>query len=975
MKNLLILFLIIFCANYTISAQNKFDWKEVTNGNYTYKTVNSDPLKTRYYTLKNGFTVILSVNKAEPRLQTMIATKAGSNTDPADHTGLAHYLEHMLFKGTDHYGSLDWQKESPYLDKIDELYEQYNSTKDETARKLIYKNIDSISGVAAKYAIANEYDKMMGMIGAKGTNAFTSTEVTCYVNDIPTNQIDKWLTIESERFRKPIFRLFHTELEAVYEEKNRGLDNDNRKMYETLMAALFQKHNYGQQSTLGTIEHLKNPSLKEIRNYFYKYYVPNNMCMILVGDFNPDEVIEKIDATFGAFQAKEVQQYVSEPEPEITAPIEKTVLGPTDESIEIGYRFPGASTKDANMLQFMDRMFANGTGGLMDLNIVKKQKALQAYTYPQVMKDYSVFVLAGNPKAGQTLDDVKALLLEQVENLKKGNFDEDLIQAVKNNFQKEQQQNNERNGDRANKMLDAFITNVPWNDALSFYDEINSITKNDVMAFANKWMKNNYVVVYKKMGEDKSIIKVQKPPIHEVEVNRNAQSDFVKKITETPTKPITPTFLDFNKDIQKATANGVPVIITPNIDNQLFSLYYYFDFGKNNIKQLPIALEYLKFVGTNKYSAEQISKEFYKLAADFSVNVSERNSYIQLNGLQDNFGKSTELLEHLLANGKTDQITFDEFINDFIKNRDNDKLGKNNILEGLENIAKYGIKNPFNNQYTNEELKKIKAEDIVALLKKLTSYKHKILYYGPSEKVLITKALTVYHKPTLPLKSAPLGNSYTYKKQLKNEVNFANYDMVQSEIDWSRNSSIFNATAIPTIALHNEYFGGGMSGIVFQTIRESKALAYSTYAYYGLAYKTNEPNSISAYVGCQADKMNEAIVGMNELLDSLPYSEKLFSVTKEALKNNFATSRIIKQRVLFTYLDAQRRGINYDVRQKTYQALDKLTFKDILKFHQANYARKPYSISVIANDKKINLADLNKYGKVTTYSLQQIFGY
>lgn len=975
MKNQAIFFLLFSVSCFNLSAQNKFDWKEVTNGNYTYKIVNSDPLKTRYYTLKNGFTVILSVNKAEPRLQTMIATKAGSNTDPADHTGLAHYLEHMLFKGTDMYGSLDWKKESVYLDKIDELYEQYNSTKDETARKEIYKNIDSISGIAAKYAIANEYDKMMSLIGAKGTNAFTSTEVTCYVNDIPSNQISKWLMIESERFRKPIFRLFHTELEAVYEEKNRGLDNDNRKVYETLMEALFQKHNYGQQSTLGTIEHLKNPSLKEIRNYFYKYYVPNNMCMILVGDFNPDEVIEKIDATFGSFQPKDVPPYVAATEPEITAPIVKTVVGPKDEWIQIGFRFPGASTKEAGMLQFMDRMFANGTAGLMDLNIVQKQKALQAYTYPQIMKDYSVFVLGGNPKEGQTLDEVKALLLAQVENLKNGNFDDDLIQAVKNNFQKEKQQNNERNRDRASSMLDAFITNVPWNDALAFYDEVNNITKTDIVEFANKWLKNNYVVVYKKTGEDKSIIKVEKPPIHEVEVNRNAQSVFVKEITKAPVKPIVPTFLDFNKDIQKSAVNGIPVIITPNIDNQLFSLYYYFDFGKNNLKQLPIALNYLKFIGTNKYTAEQISKEFYKLAADFSVNIDERNSYIQLNGLQDNFDKSVELLEHLLANGKPNQATFDEFIIDFIKNRDNDKLEKYNILNGLDNIAKYGIKNPFNNQYSNDELKKLKAEDLVAIIKSLTTYKHKILYYGSEKPLMLSTKLSVYHKPKLPLKSAPLGKTYVYKKQLKNEVNFASYDMVQSEIDWYRNSNLFNATSIPVIALHNEYFGGGMSGIVFQTIRESKALAYSTYAYYGTAYKTNEPNYINAYVGCQADKMKEAISSMNELLDSLPFSEKLFSTTKEALKNNYATSRIIKQSVLFTYLDAQRKGINYDVRQKTYNALDKLTFTDLSKFHQTNISKKPYAINIIANEKKINLSDIDKYGKVTTYTLPQIFGY
>jgi predicted Zn-dependent peptidase len=239
MKKIFIL-CFVFAISITANAQ-KYKWQQATEAGYSYKYVSNDPMNIRYYTLKNGLTVILSVNKEKPRLQTLIATKAGSKSDPADHTGLAHYLEHMLFKGTDKYGSLDWAKESEYLNQIDDLYEYYNSVKNNNARKATYKVIDSVSGLAAKYAIANEYDKMMTMIGAQGTNAFTSFEQTVYVNDIPNNQIDKWLTIESERFRNPVFRIFHTELEAVYEEKNRGLDNDGEKVFEALFAELFKK--------------------------------------------------------------------------------------------------------------------------------------------------------------------------------------------------------------------------------------------------------------------------------------------------------------------------------------------------------------------------------------------------------------------------------------------------------------------------------------------------------------------------------------------------------------------------------------------------------------------------------------------------------------------------------------------------------------------------------------------------------------
>ncbi|HNA39167.1 MAG TPA: insulinase family protein [Chitinophagales bacterium] len=974
MKKLFISLCVVSMATIGF-AQQAYEWSTAKTGDYTYQYVKDDPLKTRFYTLKNGFTVIMSVNKDEPRLQTIIATKAGSNTDPANHTGLAHYLEHMLFKGTDKYGSLDWSKEKPYLDQIDDLYEQYNSTTDEVERAKIYAAIDSTSGIAAKYAIANEYDKLMSIIGAKGTNAFTWYEQTAYVNDIPANQISNWLTIESERFRNPVFRIFHTELEAGYEEKNRSLDNDEWKAQEVLLASLFPTHNYGQQTTIGTIEHLKNPSLKEIRKYYEKYYVPNNMCMVLAGDFDPDKVIKEVDEKFGGFVAKPVEPYKAPIETDITAPIEKTVYGPKDEWVDIAYRLPGANSKEAGLLQFIDRILANGTAGLIDININQQQKTLEAVSYAQSMKDYSMYVLEGKPKQGQTLEEVKSLLLHEMENLKRGNFDESLLQAVKNNFEKEKLQKMESNNNRAYNLLDAFIKNVNWKDELSFYEEIKSYNKQDVQAFANKWFGNNYVVVYKKTGMDSSVIKVEKPPIHEVEVNRNAQSDFVKMIIANKVEPITPVFANFKKDIQQGLSNKNAVYSVVNTENQLFTLYYYFEMGSNHIKKLPIALEYLNYLNTDRYSSEDLKKEFYKLATDYSTQCEPRTTTIQITGLNKNFAKSVELLEHLFVSCQPDQNKLNAFINDYIQARNNDKLSKGKILAGLTNIANYGIKNPYNNKLSDAELKKLRSEELVMILKNLTKYIHKILYYGPEDNKTLVSSLSMYHKNSIATKALPIPIPFKFRKLTTSEVNFAPYNMVQTEISWNRYSAIYNPILIPTISLFNEYFGSGMSGIVFQTIRESKALAYSTYAQYGTAFKKGEPNLIRAYVGCQSDKMNDAIKGMQELLDSLPYSEKFFEVSKTALKNNFATSRIIKQQLLFSFLDAQRHGINYDIREKTYKMLDKMTFSDINAFHKSMLSRKPYSLNIIGDEKRIDMAALNKYGKVNKYTLQQIFGY
>ena len=301
------LFLVIF--SISTLAQKGFEWKQSDANGYTYKYVTGDPMGTRFYTLKNGLSVILSKNTKEPRIAFRLAVRAGSNHDPKDHTGLAHYLEHLLFKGTDKYGSLDWAKEKPLLDKIENLYEQYNSTKDEAKRTEIYKEIDRVSGEAARFAIAGEYDKLMKSIGSQRTNAHTFVEETVYEEDIPSNAIDKFLTIQAERFRNPIMRIFHTELEAVYEEKNRGLDNDGSKMQEAMFTTLFPTHNYGLQSTIGTIEHLKNPSIKAIKAFYDTYYVPNNMAIIMAGDFDPDVLIKKIDRHFSYMKSIPVAEY------------------------------------------------------------------------------------------------------------------------------------------------------------------------------------------------------------------------------------------------------------------------------------------------------------------------------------------------------------------------------------------------------------------------------------------------------------------------------------------------------------------------------------------------------------------------------------------------------------------------------------------------------------------------------------------
>ena len=727
------LLLMVFLVFSSVTAQSKYQWKTATSKGYTYKYVTNDPTKTRFYTLKNGLSVMLTANAKEPRMAYRMAVRAGSNNDPKNHTGLAHYLEHLLFKGTDQYGSLDWAKEKPLLDKIEGLYEQYNSTTDAAKRTEIYKEIDKVSGEAAKFSIAGEYDKLMTSLGSQATNAHTSVEETIYEEDVPSNTIDKFLAIQAERFRNPILRIFHTELEAVYEEKNRGLDNDANKMQEAMFSTVFPTHNYGLQSTIGTIDHLKNPSIKAIKKFYNDYYVPNNMGIILSGDFNPDEIIAKVDKAFAYMQPKPIQEYVGPKEAPIAGPVVKEVYGPTAEQIRILYRSAPANTREAFLADILSSILSNGNAGLFDLNLSKQQKVQGAQAGLWQFKDAGLFLTIGVPKEGQSLDEVKALLLDQIAILKKGNFDENLIQSIVANSKLGLIQGLKDNSNRVSQLADAFIKNRggKWNEQVAAIDDMSKVTKSELVAFANKFFTDtNYVVLYKRKGEDKNIVKVDKPAITPVETNSDKTSPFVQNIINTPLPAFKPAFLDFSKDIQKGKVGKADLIYVQNTEDGLFDLTYNFNMGSWNNKYLSIAAGYLNYLNTNKYTSEEISKQFYKLACSYNISVGNEQTVISISGLQENYSKAVALFEEILANCKPNEEALKGLKDMILKSRTDSKTSKGAITSALQSYAFYGPKNPFNNVMSNEELQNLKAEDLTNLLHSLTSYEHKITYYG-----------------------------------------------------------------------------------------------------------------------------------------------------------------------------------------------------------------------------------------------------
>ncbi len=941
------------------------------------ETVANDPYNAKIYTLKNGLKVYLSVNKNAPRIQTMIAVKAGSKFDPPQTTGLAHYLEHMMFKGSHDFGTQNWAKESVLLDSVSAYFEYHKNEKDEAKKTLLYAKIDSFSYEASKLAIPNEYDKMMTSLGAKGTNAFTSTDMTVYINDVPSNGLEKFLDLESNRFQTAVLRLFHTELETVYEEFNRNQDNDRVWSDHAIENALLPNHPYGTQTTIGEGEHLKNPSMINIYNYFKTYYRPNNVAIILSGDLDPDATIALIDKYFGSWKPEPIPVFTKKPEPEITSPLVREYKGPQPEHVYVGYLFDGANSHDALMVKLVDQILANGQAGLIDLDLMQQQKLLKGVSFVDDNADYTFHKLYGEPKQGQTLEEVKDLLLAEIEKVKKGEFGDWILPAIIQNLKLERMKGAEKNNNRAGEMMGSFVHNITWKDWVDEINETERITKAEIVKFANEHYKNNYAVCYKRQGEA-AIHKVDKPKITSVVMNKDISSAFMKRWAELPQPSLTPKFLDYDKDIThlKLDKGNVPFDYIKNDINKTFSLNYIFDMGTDNVRELGLAISYLEYLGTDKYSADQLKIEFYKLGLDFSVNNSRDRVSISLSGLEENLEKGVELFEHILANVKSDKDIYGSLVMDITQGRANAKKNKNAILySGLVNYAKYGALNPFNNVLSEDDLKDEDINKLVGLIKSLESYKHHVFYYGSKRPEEALAVINKLHHVNAMLQDYPVAKKYPELPLNDTKVYVTYYPMKQAEIVMLSKDGVFDKNLFPFVYLYNDYYGSGLSSIMFQEIREKMALAYSVYSSYGVPQYANESHYVTSYVGTQADKLKTALAEMNKLLNSMPEVPQQFEDARQSVIKNLESDWITGADIYAAYDRAKKRGLNYDVRRDIYEQAKTMSMTDIHKFFDLHVKGKKFTYLVIGKKDDLNMDALKELGPVEELKSNQIFGY
>ena len=949
---------------------------------YTYETVPDDPLQARIYTLDNGLKVYMSVNPDEPRIQTYIAVRVGGKNDPAETTGLAHYFEHLMFKGTTNFGTQNYEAEKPLLDQIEQQFEVYRKTTGEAERKAIYHVIDSLSYEASKLAIPNEYDKLMAAIGANGTNAYTSFDVTCYTEDIPSNQVEEWAKIQADRFRNCVIRGFHTELETVYEEKNMSLTQDARKVWEATLSALFPHHPYGTQTVLGTQEHLKNPSITNIKEYYKTWYVPNNMAICLSGDFDPDQMIATIDKYFGTLQPNPNLPELNLPKEEpITTPIVREVLGPDAENITLAWRLPAASDPDAELMQVVSQILYNGQAGLIDLDLTQQQKTLSAYAYPSLMADYGTFEMAGRPKAGQTLDEVKDLLLAELKKLREGDFDDALLEATVNNFKLMQQYQLQSNESRADWFVQSFVNGTDWANEASSLNRLAQITKQQVVDLANKYLRDdNYAVIYKRQGKDPNEKKIDKPQITPIAMNRDTASAFLRQIQieAANAAPIEPVFLDYTKDLTQLTAkNGaIPVLYKQNEENDIFQLVYYFDMGAEQDRYLGMAAQYLEYLGTSDMTPEQVKQAFYRMACSFGVSSGQRRTYVTLTGLNEYLPQAIALFEKLLADAQVNPQAYANLVADQLKARQDAKLNQSRNFSRLMQYVWYGPQ-ATKLALSEAELKATDPQTLVDRIHGLGSYKHRILYYGPSTQDELLAVIDKEHRTPAALKDIPApAYRVTLRQTPETRVFIAPYDAKNLYmLQYSSRGEKFDPAIEPGRQLYDEYFGGGMNSIVFQEMRESRGLAYSAWAGLNRPPYLDQDYYFVSQIATQSDKLMDAVNTFNDIINNMPLSENAFRLAKDAMITRLRTDRVTGMSIIWNYLDAQDLGQTVDSRIKLYNDIQNLTLDDVAAFQQQWVKGRTYYYGILGSFKDLDMKALEKLGPVTRLTTEDIFGY
>ncbi len=923
------------------------------------KPIAGDTAKVTIHRLSNGMTVYLSPDAQEPSVVAHIAVRAGSRNDPRLSTGLAHYLEHMLFKGTTQLGTLDYAKEKPHLDKIASLYADLR--KPGAQRDKILKEIDQETQATAELAVPNELEQMYARIGITGLNAFTGSDMTVYVTEVPKNRLVQWATVEASRYSDAVFRLFWPELEAVYEEKNRSMDAPSSRVTEAFLRALFPEHGYGWSSTLGEIDHLKNPAYGDMVAFFNRYYTPQNMAILLAGDIDESilPVLEKAFASFKRPAGDAMDEGVLTPQKGRSV---VTVKVPSNEGVKLGWPLVSATHADRLAIQVMDLLLLDGRQGILSRDLLLTQKVAGAGCNPTFLREGGYYDLWADALDGQKPDDLEKMLLDLVGKVQRGEFtDTDLaaaILAAELNMQLEL----ESNGGRMSLMEEAFITGEDWSATVSRIDRMRKVTRADIMRVATQYLSKDYVVVQKEKGQE-SPPKITKPGITAVKLDPARRSGFAKSILDMPVTPIEPVAIKEGKDYQRAKLATGPLISVKNTRNGLFSIRYEFDLGRIDDKLVCLALDTLKVSGAGTRTPEQLQRQWHELGLTFDTSCSRDESAIMLSGIDRNAEAGMKLLGEWIASPSFDDAILKARVTASLTARANALLNPQAIVGASGQYARWGSNSENLVVPSNKELQ---AATPAQLKKSLTAFlhlKHRSSYFGPRDAKDIAALVTfgdgkVTPKPRMVAKyRAPNTGIVTDQETAQTHV----------WLIWPRKPA--NDTERATGTLFSEY----VSPVLYQEVREARGLAYTVFGGYGTGAKKADDASLYAYVATQGDKTQDALDAVIATLQR-PLDDNRLALAKETIAQNHRTERMPPRAIPFVVYGWEDEGVTSDPREERAKRIAAVT-KPALEAWIKGALGGKVILSVTGDRKKLDEAKLTKVAPLTFVPIAKLFGY
>ena len=932
------------------------------------------------YKLDNGLTVMLWEDHSQPDVTGYVVVRAGAVDEPAEYTGLAHYLEHMLFKGTQRIGALDWEKEKPMYDSIIALYDQYSEATDPKVREQLATQINEISMREAKISSTEDFFNMLDLIGAEGVNAYTSYDLTAYHNSFPAAEMYRWLTIFSDRLINPVFRTFQAELENVFEEYNMYANEPSSQVQKQLFEDIYKGCPY-ERDVIGKPEHLKNPRLSKLIEFYNTWYVPNNMALIIVGDFDTETTKPMIAETFSRLEPKELPERPSYPEVSFAGnPTKHYNLGynPMETWIYQGVK---EGDPDQDVLDFVCALLYNGTTGLLD-KINTKGDVQFAGVFNDARRNTGRLIIEAVPyyDANQQMYEsgkaTKDIIMKEVDKIKKGQIDDELIANVKRLYAQSEKIQSERPAAKMNALVDAFTYGKPTDDIFTENEKIQALTKEEIARVAKKYFDAPYMTI--SFDEDTKTQKAKtlpKPNIKPLDPVKDAKTAYAEAFQKLPKGELKQTFNNFNDVQVSSIGENVTLHYTPNDKNDVFSLSLRYGVGAHEMPLLPYAttlMENAGIMGEKNLEGKDFDQQVAELGGSVSYGCSDSYFTVSVSGEDANLGKimnlvSRQLLMPYLEQKQLDAVKGLEFISRLTRQK-RTAVQKSALLQ----YALYGKKSPYLDEVPFLDIWHLGLPRVQSLVAQAREYALDVFYCGtlPQDQLIAALPLTEGMKPS---KSPFIKDRQSYDKPTV--LFLPNSNVQQADLYFYINGRPYEIASDVQSDAFNQYMSGGFTGIIMNEIRVKRSMAYSAYGVNATPALQGKDCYFYGYVGTQSDKVVDAINVYLDILNDMPKDSTQLVALKAALKQASQTAKPSMRAKAATFEAWKRLGYTDDPAKVNADAIDNLTFNDIEKFYEENIKGKPITIILMGDPKKIDLKAIQEKAgcKVTKLSPAKLF--